>query len=83
MTSKTLALDGPAGSGKSSVSRAVAQSLGWVMLDTGAMYRAVTWAVLEARIDLTDPVAISLEAANTTNSHNNRSKEFQYLGKWP
>jgi cytidylate kinase len=43
----------------------VAQSLGWVMLDTGAMYRAVTWAVLEARIDLTDPVAISLEAANT------------------
>ena len=66
MTTKTLALDGPAGSGKSSVSRAVAQSLGWVMLDTGAMYRAVTWAVLEARIDLTDPVAISLEAANTT-----------------
>ena len=66
MTSKTLALDGPAGSGKSSVGRAVAQSLGWVMLDTGAMYRAVTWAVLEARIDLTDPVAISLEAANTT-----------------
>ena len=65
MTSKTLALDGPAGSGKSSVSRAVAQSLGWVMLDTGAMYRALTWAVLEARIDLTDPVAISLEAANT------------------
>ena len=65
MTSKTLALDGPAGSGKSSVSRAVAQSLGWVILDTGAMYRAVTWAVLKARIDLTDPVAISLEAANT------------------
>lgn len=66
MTSKTLALDGPAGSGKSSVSRAVAQRLGWVMLDTGAMYRAVTWAVLEARIDLKDPVAISQEAANTT-----------------
>ena len=66
MTSKTLALDGPAGSGKSSVSRAVAQSLGWVMLDTGAMYRAITWAVLEARIDLKDPVAIAQEAVNTT-----------------
>jgi cytidylate kinase len=66
MTSKTLALDGPAGSGKSSVSRAVAQSLGWVMLDTGAMYRAVTWAVLEARIDLNDPAAISQQAASTT-----------------
>jgi cytidylate kinase len=66
MTTKTLALDGPAGSGKSSVSRAVAQSLGWVMLDTGAMYRAVTWAVLEARIDLNDPAAISQQAASTT-----------------
>ena len=66
MTSKTLALDGPAGSGKSSVCRAVAQSLGWVMLDTGAMYRAITWAVLEARIDLNDPAAISRQAASTT-----------------
>jgi len=66
MTTKTLVLDGPAGSGKSSVSRAVAQSLGWGMLDTGAMYRAITWAVLEARIDLNDPAAISRQAASTT-----------------
>ena len=76
MTSKTLALDGPAGSGKSSVSRAVAQSLGWVMLDTGAMYRAVTWAVLEARIDLNDPAAISQQAASTTIRATTRSNEF-------
>ncbi len=66
MTTKTLALDGPAGSGKSSVSRAVAQRLGWVMLDTGAMYRAITWAVLQANIDLNDQDAIVKHALNTT-----------------
>jgi CMP/dCMP kinase len=66
MTTKTLALDGPAGSGKSSVSRAVAQHLGWVMLDTGAMYRAITWAVLQANIDLDDHEAVAQQARNTT-----------------
>ena len=71
MTSKTLALDGPAGSGKSSVGRAVAQSLGWVMLDTGAMYRAITWAVLQARVDLN--VAAG---SGHDNSCNNGSNEF-------
>ncbi len=66
MTTKTLALDGPAGSGKSSVSRGVAQRLGWVMLDTGAMYRAITWAVLQANIDLNDHTAIAQQALSTT-----------------
>ncbi|MSW66701.1 MAG: (d)CMP kinase [Actinobacteria bacterium] len=46
-----IAVDGPAGSGKSSVCRGTAHSLGWRYLDTGAMYRAMTWAVLEAGID--------------------------------
>lgn len=46
-----VAIDGPAGSGKSSVSRAVAQRLALRYLDTGAMYRAVTWAVLQAGVD--------------------------------
>ena len=65
MTTKTLALDGPAGSGKSSVSRAVAQRLGWVMLDTGAMYRAITWAVLQSEIDLEDHAAVAQQALST------------------
>jgi len=65
MTTKTLALDGPAGSGKSSVSRAVAQRLGWVMLDTGAMYRAITWSVLQANIDLQDGEAVAQQALST------------------
>ncbi|MCH9850896.1 MAG: (d)CMP kinase, partial [Actinomycetia bacterium] len=42
-----IAIDGPAGSGKSSVSREVASRLGLAYLDTGAMYRAATWAVLD------------------------------------
>ena len=49
-----IAVDGPSGSGKSSVSREVARRLGLEYLDTGAMYRAACWAVLEAGIDLND-----------------------------
>jgi CMP/dCMP kinase len=51
---RVVALDGPAGSGKSSVSRAVAKELGWRFVDTGATYRAVTLAVLRRGIELHD-----------------------------
>ena len=47
----TIAIDGPAGSGKSTVSRALAVRLGIDRLDTGAMYRAVAWAVLDREVD--------------------------------
>jgi cytidylate kinase len=50
-----IAVDGPSGSGKSSVSREVAHRLGLEYLDTGAMYRAACWSVLEAGIDPADP----------------------------
>jgi cytidylate kinase len=49
-----VAVDGPAGSGKSSVSRAAAASLGYGFLDTGAAYRALAWAVLEQGGDVED-----------------------------
>ena len=49
-----IAVDGPSGSGKSSVSRAVAERLGLRYLDTGAMYRALTWWAMEQGIDLRD-----------------------------
>src|SRR5918996_2189585 len=49
-----IAVDGPSGSGKSSVSREVALRLGLRYLDTGAMYRALTWWALEGGIDLHD-----------------------------
>lgn len=53
-----VAIDGPAGSGKSSVSRAVAERLGYGILDTGAAYRALTWQALERDVDLDDSVAV-------------------------
>lgn len=58
MTDHVIAIDGPAGSGKSSVSRQVAGTLNWVMLDTGAMYRAITWAVLSAGVDPQDAALV-------------------------
>ncbi len=49
----TVAIDGPSGTGKSTVSRLLAQRFGGQYLDTGAMYRAVTWAALQdSRIDV-------------------------------
>lgn len=56
--SLVVAVDGPAGTGKSSVSRGLARALGARYLDTGAMYRIATLAVLRAGADLTDPAAI-------------------------
>ena len=61
--SLAIAIDGPAGTGKSSVSRGLARALGARYLDTGAMYRIVTLSVLRAGIDLTDPAAIGTVAA--------------------
>ncbi len=57
-SSVTIAVDGPAGTGKSSVSRGLARALGARYLDTGAMYRIVTLAVLRAGVDVNDAAAI-------------------------
>ena len=54
-----VAVDGPAGAGKSSISKTVAKQLGYLYIDTGAMYRAVTWAVLEAGINPADEKAVT------------------------
>jgi cytidylate kinase len=59
MTGTTVvAVDGPAGSGKSSVSKATARRLGWAYLDTGAAYRALSWYVIARRVDPTDADAV-------------------------
>ncbi len=52
-----VAIDGPAGAGKSTVAREVARALGFSFLDTGAMYRAATWRAVHAGINLDDPHA--------------------------
>jgi len=54
-----VAIDGPAGAGKSTVARLVAQALGLFYLDTGAMYRALTWFVLESGVAIDDEPAIA------------------------
>jgi cytidylate kinase len=58
-----IAIDGPAGSGKSSVSKQVARDLGFGYLDTGAAYRALAWAVLEGRFALENLAKTDLETA--------------------
>ena len=60
-----VAIDGPSGSGKSTVARGVAASLALPALDTGAMYRAVTLAALQAGVSLTDGVACAALAAQS------------------
>lgn len=57
--STVVAVDGPSGSGKSSVSREVARRLGLAYLDTGAMYRAATWWCLDQGVPLTDEDAVA------------------------
>ena len=59
MTELVVAMDGPSGSGKSSASRAVARALGLRYLDTGAMYRAITWWMLRQGVDPDDPPAVA------------------------
>ncbi|MGC4897604.1 (d)CMP kinase [Micromonospora sp. DT31] len=54
-----VAVDGPSGSGKSTVSRRLAVSLGARYLDTGAMYRALTWAVLRSGVELSDTESVA------------------------
>ena len=53
-----IAIDGPAASGKSTVARRLAQELGLIMVNSGAMYRAVTWEVVRRGLDPTDPQTV-------------------------
>ena len=60
-----VAIDGPAGAGKSTVARLLAARLGYLYLDTGALYRAVAWKVLKAGIDQSDRAAVVRLLADT------------------
>jgi cytidylate kinase len=57
-----VTIDGPAGAGKSTAARRLAERLGFLFLDTGAMYRAVTWHCQQRGIPLTDPNAVEQAA---------------------
>ena len=65
-----VAIDGPSGSGKSSVSKQVARTLGYGFLDTGAMYRALAWWCLSEDVDLTDAAAVTAAIRETRISTN-------------
>ena len=54
-----VAIDGPGASGKSTVARALAKALGYVYVDTGAMYRTLAWHCLQAGVALDEPKAIA------------------------
>src|SRR5207253_1311412 len=61
-----VTIDGPAGAGKSTVARLLATRLGYRLLDTGGMYRALAWSVAQAGIDPDDVVAIARHVATVT-----------------
>ena len=60
-----IAIDGPAASGKSTLGLKLAQALGYLFFDTGVMYRAVTWLVLDRGVDVSDEAAVTTLAEST------------------
>ncbi|OLB62907.1 MAG: cytidylate kinase, partial [Nitrospirae bacterium 13_2_20CM_2_61_4] len=60
-----VTIDGPAGAGKSTVARAIAAKLGYIYLDTGALYRAIAWKALATGTDPTVPAAMKRLSRNT------------------
>lgn len=60
--SRVIAIDGPSGAGKSSVSRKVGKKLGFLHVDSGALYRIMTWQCLERGVDVNDPAKVAEEA---------------------
>ena len=62
MSGDVIAIDGPAGSGKSTVAKALSRRLGYTYIDTGAMYRGMTWLAMHKGIDLHDEKALTLAA---------------------
>lgn len=61
---RTIAIDGPAASGKSTVAKRIADQLGFLYFDTGVMYRVITWEALRRHVDLSDPEKITSLAEN-------------------
>lgn len=74
--SKVIAIDGPAAAGKSTIAQKVAQMLGYVYIDTGAMYRAVTLKALNQNIDVEDEETIAKMLQDTSIRLTNDKKVF-------
>jgi cytidylate kinase len=76
---RVIAIDGPAASGKSSVARELARQLGFVYVNSGAMYRAMTWSVLQAGIEPNDKSAIAKWTADSSFDGKLSGSEFHLL----
>ncbi|MFR9296011.1 MAG: (d)CMP kinase, partial [Turicibacter sanguinis] len=74
--SKVIAIDGPAAAGKSTIAQKVAEMLGYVYIDTGAMYRAVTLKALNQNIDVQDEEKIEKMLEDTTIRLTNDKKVY-------
>lgn len=72
MAKKVIAIDGPAASGKSTTAKLVAQKLGFLYLDTGAMYRAITLKALESDVDVNDEEKLEKLTTNSVISFENK-----------
>lgn len=89
LSPRVIALDGPAGSGKSTVGFGVAEALDFLYFDTGAMYRAVTWVALERAVNLEDGDAVGKLAEELKmdilppgdSNHNDRNSKVMVDGK--
>ena len=66
-----IAIDGPAGAGKSTVAKSLAQKLGFFYLDTGALYRTLTYKALQKGLNLEDEKALAALAQETKNGNDN------------
>ena len=62
-----IAIDGPAGAGKSTIAKIVAEKLGFTYIDTGAMYRAITYKALQQGVSLADELKTSASPSRTSN----------------
>ena len=66
LNKKVIAIDGPAGAGKSTIAKLVAQKLGFLYIDTGAMFRVVAWKLKKHKISLSDFEKIKIILKDTT-----------------
>lgn len=73
-----IAIDGPAGAGKSTIAKMLAEKLGFIYIDTGAMYRALTLKAIEQGIDLDDYMALT-ELAQSANIYFKNEADLQYI----
>ena len=77
MTGKVITIDGPAGAGKSTVSKAVAAKLKYLYLDTGALYRALAYKALKNKVNVNDPEELSKLCTSTDVTLKNRQGEMK------